>query len=129
MNTFNTWLITATDMAVTAIDAMALIIISAASVHAFYRIARLFIVGAASGTGAQDIYLGYGRALVAGLTFLLAADIVESSVVPTWESLAMLAAIAVIRTFLNFFLERDIEAARHRSLGESATGNTPADRE
>jgi uncharacterized membrane protein len=47
------------------------------------------------------------RWLIAGLTFQLAADIIETSVAPSWDEIGQLAAIAVIRTFLNFFLDRD----------------------
>jgi uncharacterized membrane protein len=46
-----------------------------------------------------------------GLEFELAADIIGSVISPTWEDIGELAAIAVIRTFLNFFLERDLENA------------------
>jgi uncharacterized membrane protein len=42
---------------------------------------------------------------------MLAADIVRTVIAPTWVDNGQLAAIAVIRTFLNFFLERDLEAA------------------
>jgi uncharacterized membrane protein len=48
---------------------------------------------------------------VLGLEFLLAADIVETVVSPDWMDVSMLGAIAVIRTFLNYFLEKDLEAA------------------
>lgn len=47
-----------------------------------------------------------------GLQFALAADIVRSVISPTWDDLGRLAAIAAIRTFLNYFLEKDIEDAR-----------------
>ena len=46
------------------------------------------------------------------LEFELAADIVRSVIAPTWKDIGELAAIAVIRTFLNYFLEKDLEAAR-----------------
>jgi len=49
--------------------------------------------------------------LLLGLEFELAADIIGSVVSPTWMDIGELAAIAVIRTFLNYFLERDIESA------------------
>jgi uncharacterized membrane protein len=52
----------------------------------------------------------------ARLEFELAADIIESVVAPTWMDIAQLGAIAVIRTFLNYFLEKDLEAARE-SIG------------
>ena len=42
---------------------------------------------------------------------MLAADIVRSIIAPSWNDIGQLAAIAVIRTFLNYFLERDLEAA------------------
>ena len=49
---------------------------------------------------------------MAGLTFQLAADIVHTSIAPTWDEVGKVGAIAVIRTFLTFFLDRDIEKAR-----------------
>jgi uncharacterized membrane protein len=51
---------------------------------------------------------------VAGLTFQLAADVIETSIAPTWDGIGRLAAIAVIRTFLNYFLERDLADIRER---------------
>ena len=47
--------------------------------------------------------------LLLGLEFALAADIIGSVVSPTWEDIGQLGAIAVIRTFLNYFLEHDLE--------------------
>jgi uncharacterized membrane protein len=63
----------------------------------------------------RPVWLGFGRWLVAGLTFQLAADIVETTLAPTWEDIGKLGAIAVIRTFLNFFLERDMDSLRDRA--------------
>jgi uncharacterized membrane protein len=53
------------------------------------------------------LWMRLARWLIAGLTFQLAADIIETSVAPSWDEIGQLAAIAVIRTFLNFFLDRD----------------------
>jgi uncharacterized membrane protein len=44
-----------------------------------------------------------------GLEFELAADIVRTVVTPTWSDIGQLAAIGLIRTFLNYFLEKDLE--------------------
>jgi uncharacterized membrane protein len=49
--------------------------------------------------------------LLLGLEFALAADIIASVISPTWEDIGQLGAIAVIRTFLNYFLEQDLEKA------------------
>ncbi|MGH9896569.1 MAG: DUF1622 domain-containing protein [bacterium] len=62
---------------------------------------------------------------MAGLTFQLAADIVETTVAPTWDEIGRVAAIAVIRTFLTYFLDRDVERireAQHPRLEGSARG-------
>ena len=62
------------------------------------------------------MYFQYARCLVGGLTFLLAADIIESSLATKWEwdEIGRLASVAVIRTFLNFFLERDLAEMERR---------------
>jgi uncharacterized membrane protein len=62
----------------------------------------------------QDWYINYARWLVAGLTFQLAADIVGTATGASWDEIGRLASIAAIRTFLNFFLDRDIAKAREQ---------------
>lgn len=57
-------------------------------------------------------WLGLARWLVLGLEFMLAADIVRTVINPSWTELGQLAATALIRTFLNYFLERDLESAQ-----------------
>jgi uncharacterized membrane protein len=76
--------------------------------------------GQVKGEVRRDVWMRYARWLVAALTFQLAADIIESSISTDWESIARLAAIAVIRTFLNYFLERDL--AETRELQQAANG-------
>jgi uncharacterized membrane protein len=55
------------------------------------------------------IWRNFGMWLLLALEFELGADIVRTAISPTWDDLGQLAAIAVIRTFLNYFLERDVE--------------------
>jgi uncharacterized membrane protein len=54
----------------------------------------------------------FARWLVAGLTFQLAADIVSTTSAPTWQEIGRLAAIAGIRTFLSYFLDREVDSTR-----------------
>jgi uncharacterized membrane protein len=54
------------------------------------------------------IRLAMGEKLVLGLEFFLAGDIVQTIVVPTWESLATLGGIVVIRTVLVYFLNMEL---------------------
>ncbi len=62
----------------------------------------------------REVWARYARWLIAGLTFQLAADIIETSITTNWEAIVRVAAIAVIRTFLNYFLERDYIELRER---------------
>ena len=100
-----------TEFAVPAIDFMALLLIVVGTIEAFIQCVRGIFVRA-DGHARRAALLGYGRWLVAGLTFQLAADILETSIRTSWEAIGQLAAIAVIRTFLNYFLEKDLSEAR-----------------
>ncbi len=57
----------------------------------------------------SDIRLHLGRFLALGLEFQLAADILATAVAPTFYQVQLLAAIAVIRTVLNYFLQKELE--------------------
>jgi uncharacterized membrane protein len=37
---------------------------------------------------------------------------VQTSIAPTWDQIGRMAALAAVRTFLTFFLDRDMEAIR-----------------
>src|SRR6185369_9844416 len=107
------WLIFATENAVVLIDALALIIILIGTIEAFIIGVRAMF---ASPTGHErrDIWLRFARWLIAGLTFQLAADVIETSITTNWQAVLRLGAIALIRTFLNYFLERDLSEVRAR---------------
>lgn len=99
-----------------------------------------FVVGArwllsreyATRVSIRAIWIWYARWLVAALTFLLAADIIESTIAPKYEDLIRLAAIAAIRTFLNYFLNKDLQEFQlmQREIDEhparSATARPPS---
>jgi uncharacterized membrane protein len=72
--------------------------------------------------------LAFARYLTLALELQLAADILSTSVAPTWERIGKLAAIAVIRTALNFFLSREMQderAVAEPALRERAAGGAP----
>lgn len=65
-------------------------------------------------TGAMAAYrtlrANLGRSILMGLELLVAADIINTvAIEPTLESVAVLAAIVLVRTFLSFALEAEIE--------------------
>ena len=63
-----------------------------------------------------SVRLGLGRYLALGLEFQLASDILSTAIAPTFEEIGQLAAIAAIRTALNYFLAKEIEREREEIL-------------
>src|SRR5688572_3787717 len=102
------WLVIITENAIVLIDILALIIVLVGTIEAFFGGMRAML-SSPTGHERRDIWLRYARWLVAGLTFQLAADIIETSITTEWEAVGRIAVIAVIRTFLNYFLDRDLE--------------------
>jgi uncharacterized membrane protein len=103
------WLVLITEPAVVIINAMALLMIAYGTIDAFFRGLRAMVIPSPTGYELRHGYLRYARWLISGLTFQLAADIIETAIAPSWDDVGKLAAIAVIRTFLNYFLERDLK--------------------
>ncbi|MBF9198268.1 DUF1622 domain-containing protein [Microvirga terrestris] len=108
------WLVIVTEHAVLLVDTLALVIVLFGTLEAFIAGLRLMLAGTENSIERREVWLRYARVLIAGLTFQLAADIIETSITTGWESVVRLGAIAVIRTFLNFFLERDLTEIRER---------------
>jgi len=98
-----------TEPVVVIINVMALLMISYGTLDAFLNGLRAMFHPSSTGGGLRNGYQRFARWLIAGLTFQLAADILGTAVTPSWDEIGRLAAIAVIRTFLNFFLERDLK--------------------
>jgi len=107
------WLVAATEMSIVVIDVIAFLVIAVGTVDVVIRALRTEI-GSASRDEKRAVWLRYARFLVMGLTFQLAADIIETSISTSWEAIGRLAAIAVIRTFIEFFLERDVSEVREQ---------------
>lgn len=102
----------------TAIEAIAIAVIAIGVVQAVLRLPNVMFRDRREASIAAP-WLDFARWLVAALTFQLAADIVHTTVAPTWEEIGRVAAIAAIRTFLTLALERDLEQARaRRSVGQ-----------
>jgi uncharacterized membrane protein len=116
------WLHLATNGAVIVIDAMALVVVAIGTVEAFFIGLRAAFPARTAHRRFREILVRYGRWLVAGLTFQLAADIIGTSIAPNWQEVGQLGAIAVIRTFLNYFLERDLAELAGRGATSLAAG-------
>jgi uncharacterized membrane protein len=98
-------------------------------VGAVWAAARFVLTGIRHRSAAvfTPIRLSLARFLTLGLEFQLAADILRTAVSPSFGQLGRLAAIAAIRTALNYFLGREARSEQ-RQLGDPAGGRQPDDR-
>jgi uncharacterized membrane protein len=91
---------------------MAFLTVAIATVEAFVTGLWAAFPASTANRRMRQVWPRYCRWPVAGLTLHLAAASSGESIAPTWEEVGKLRAIAAIQTFLNFFLERDLVAAR-----------------
>ena len=102
---------TAVDLLVALVEAAGAIVIFVGATLGFVR----FVVVAVRERTPErfvPVRLDLGRYLALGLEFQLASDILRTAVAPTLQEIAQLAAIAAIRTALNYFLGREISRER-----------------
>jgi uncharacterized membrane protein len=91
------------------VEVAAVLIVTFGAADAFVKIVRIVATPGATHGERKAIWRRFGTWLVLGLEFELAADIIGSVISPTWQDIGELGAIAVIRTFLNYFHEKDLE--------------------
>ena len=72
------------------------------------------------------VRLTLGRFLALGLEFQLASDILTTAVAPSFEEIGKLAAIATIRTALNYILGKEIAEERRELTEEEGGSPDPA---
>ena len=66
----------------------------------------------------EGVRLQLGRVLALGLEFTVASDILRTAVAPTRQDILNLGAIVLLRTLLNYFLEREIQQGEQSRLPE-----------
>jgi uncharacterized membrane protein len=91
------------------VEVAGIVVILIGTVVAFGQF-LLRLRGSSSGDRVAELRSGLGRSILLGLELLVAADIISTvAIEPTLDSLAVLAGIVLIRTFLSFSLEVEIE--------------------
>ena len=93
-------------------ETIAITCIALGSLEAVIDVVRVAFRKGVAGVERRAVWLRFARWLVAALTFQLAADIVNTTSAPTWQEIGRLGAIAAIRTFLSYFLDREVENTR-----------------
>lgn len=61
------------------------------------------------GLNLDNIRIEFGRNIVLGLEFFIAADIIQTFIVPDYYEVGILGALVIIRTILSYFLNRELE--------------------
>ncbi len=92
------------------VEFAAAVIIALATIEATIKAAFIFVRRNSPDKAKNEVRMTLGRWLAVALEFELAADILNTAVTPTWSDIEKLAAIAALRTALNYFLEREIRA-------------------
>ncbi len=119
---FKSW----TEWVAVAVEAVAVLVIALASAEAAVRAIVVYFARPAMPDAAKEgVRLRLARWLAVALEFALAADILRTAIAPSWEDIGKLAAIAALRTLLNYFLQREIETATRHEEGARGAGAPP----
>jgi uncharacterized membrane protein len=108
------------EMVAVGVECLAALIISYGALEAVYGSIHAVAEKRSKSGLRKDTWMRFGVWLLLGLEFELAADIVRTAIAPTWTDIGQLAAIGVIRTFLNYFLEKDLEKYEPREVPPAA---------
>ena len=103
------------------LESLVVLTVAIGSIEALYRIVAALTVKHTTDGERRAVWLRFAGWILLALEFALGADIVRTAIAPSWDDIGKLGAIAGIRTFLGFFLGRDLETA------ETETGPTPAE--
>ena len=108
------------------VEAAAAGIIALAALEATWRTVRIFVSRPALPDAEREsVRLRLARWLAVALEFTLAADILRTAIAPSWDDIGKLAAIAALRTLLNFFLQREIADEAERRQREDSRQRQP----
>jgi len=99
----------------------AAIVIGVAVMQGFLAYVRQLFSHRQHRDATERIRLQLGRRLALGLEFTVASDILRTVIAPTRQDILTLGAIVLLRTLLNYFLEREISQGEQSSSCEQNT--------
>ncbi len=99
------------------VEILAAVVIGVALLQFLYQYIKNFAKSHIE-TENRNIRIQFGSSLTVALELLLAADILATAIAPTWDDIGKLAAIAVLRTALNYFLERELRTSGIKNDGK-----------
>ena len=101
-----------------AVEILAAIIIGFAVIR---TLRNYFSLIKSSKISKEEIRVQFGSSVAVSLELLLGADVLATAVAPSWDDIGKLAAIAVLRTSLNYFLGKELQEIKEEKI-ESITG-------
>jgi|SRR6185369_560085 uncharacterized membrane protein len=108
-----------------SVEGAAVAIVMIGAIEAFVKIVRSIFSRTTHKGIRKETWLRFAVWLLLGLEFELAADVIRTAISPTWNDIAQLGTIAVIRTFLNYFLEEDLDKYEQDDQSEPTPKVTP----
>jgi uncharacterized membrane protein len=104
----------AVDVLVRLVEAAGALVIFVGAAWAFVQFVRVGVTRSRADARRSfvAIRLSLGRFLALGLEFQLAGDVLRTAIAPSFSEIGQLAAIAAIRTALNYFLAKEIREER-----------------
>jgi uncharacterized membrane protein len=96
-----------------AVEIFAAIIIGIALIKTLITYVKVFHQNAEK---KEALRVQFGSSVAVALELLLGADVLATAVAPSWDDIGKLAAIAVLRTALNYFLEKELKHIRQENL-------------
>lgn len=91
-----------------AVEILAALVIGVAVLKTMYQF-FLLLKSPDSKISKETIRVSFGSSVAVSLELLLGADVLATAVYPGWNDIGKLAAVAVLRTALNYFLERELK--------------------
>lgn len=101
-----------------AVEILAAVIVGIAVIKTLFNYFTL-LKTSASKISKEEIRVQFGSSVAVSLELLLGADVLATAVAPSWNDIGKLAAIAILRTALNYFLEKElkhIHAMRNKNV-------------
>lgn len=114
------WLKVMVDYLAGGAEIAAAIVIGAAVIRSIFTYARQLFSRRQHIDSTVSIRLQLGRSLALGLEFTVASDILRTAVAPTRQDIVNLGAIVLLRTLLNYFLEREIQQGEQSRMAEQS---------
>lgn len=88
-----------------AVEILAAIIVGVAVIK---TLVNYFTLLKSSKISKEEIRVQFGSSVAVSLELLLGADVLATAVAPSWDDIGKLAAIAILRTALNYFLDKEL---------------------